>query len=242
MSCLDAALEYAARDRPVFPVGPDKRPLTPHAFKDATCDEEVIRAWWERWPNAGVGMPPLPGEFVLDVDHPAALAALESEHGFMPDTLRATTPRGGIHFWLQGEARTGTDTPVKGIDVRAGGTSYVVVPPTPGYEWRGPSEIAKAPPWLLTLLESNAPIKGKNPPEAWQQMLDGGLEDGSRNHSLARLVGHLLRRYVDPGIAAELIHAYNQVRCRPPKPTEEVDRILDSIASKEMLRREGSAR
>src|SRR5262249_13355365 len=44
---LDAALEYARKGLPVFPCSPlDKKPLTPHGFKDATTDEAQIRAWW----------------------------------------------------------------------------------------------------------------------------------------------------------------------------------------------------
>jgi Bifunctional DNA primase/polymerase, N-terminal len=49
---LDAALRYANRGIPVFPCSPlDKKPLTPHGFKDATTDEAQIRAWWTQWPN-----------------------------------------------------------------------------------------------------------------------------------------------------------------------------------------------
>ena len=64
---LAAALDYAADDWPVFPVGSNKRPLTPHGFKDATTDERVIRKWWKRWPTAGIATPTGDGIFVLDV-------------------------------------------------------------------------------------------------------------------------------------------------------------------------------
>jgi hypothetical protein len=42
---LQAALEYAHRGWPVFPCDKGKRPLTKHGFKDATTDENQIRAW-----------------------------------------------------------------------------------------------------------------------------------------------------------------------------------------------------
>jgi hypothetical protein len=58
-SMLDAALHYATILRiPVFPCNPDdKRPFTLHGFKDASREEEQIRAWWARFPEAMIGIP-----------------------------------------------------------------------------------------------------------------------------------------------------------------------------------------
>lgn len=82
---LDAALTYAGHGFKVFPVyeidtdgrcacgrecGRDagKHPRTRHGFKDATCNEAVIRTWWTRWPNASIGIRTGNGLAVLDVD------------------------------------------------------------------------------------------------------------------------------------------------------------------------------
>jgi hypothetical protein len=75
----------------------------------------------------------------------------------------------------------------------------------------------------------------------WLGVVGEGASEGQRNDSLARLVGHLLRRYVDVDLTAELAHLLNQERFRPPLPASEVDQILDSIAWREAQRREGSA-
>ncbi len=84
---LDAALAYAARGWPVFPlhsptldgkcdclktdcISPAKHPWTEHGFYDATTDKALIREWWNRWPSANVGI--RTGEYsgivVIDLD------------------------------------------------------------------------------------------------------------------------------------------------------------------------------
>ncbi len=83
---LDAALNYAGRGLRVFPVFeatsnggcacwrgtscPDvgKHPRTHRGFKDATCDETAIRAWWTRWPNANIGIRTGDDLVVIDID------------------------------------------------------------------------------------------------------------------------------------------------------------------------------
>lgn len=67
---LTAALTYAAQGWPVFPCSTvDKRPLTPHGFKDATTDEQQIRRWYtEDFPNAMIGIPMGPKSGVFAVD------------------------------------------------------------------------------------------------------------------------------------------------------------------------------
>jgi len=57
-----------------------------------------------------------------------------------------------------------------------------------------------------------------------------GVGEGRRNSTIASLTGHLLWRHVDPGVALELMLAWNRARCRPPLADAEVAAVVASIA------------
>lgn len=146
---LEAALKYAENGWPVFPCNIQKRPMTQHGFKDATCEAKQIKAWWTRDPEALIGCPTgeRTGVWVLDVDLPEGpntLAALEAEHGPLPATLEQRTGSGGQHLffkWIDGrEVRNDVKKRLgPGLDVRGEG-GYVILPPSGHlrggtYEW-----------------------------------------------------------------------------------------------------------
>jgi hypothetical protein len=123
---LDAALGYAARDIPVYPVHwprpipgevslgcscrrgaacdrPAKHPLVRHGIHDASMDPAQLQDWWQRWPQANVGLATGIVFDALDIDGPAGLAALRQ---LAPTVeLRFTGPLvatggGGWHHWF----------------------------------------------------------------------------------------------------------------------------------------------
>jgi hypothetical protein len=162
-----AALAYAAEGLPVFPCDPaNKRPLTPHSFKDATTDPEVIVAWWARWPNAMIGMPTgkPSGFWVLDIDDPESFAASAPE---LPPTRKATTGKGYHLYWridpdrevrnAQRHPRTGWPfLTMPGAEVRGEG-GYVILPPSRHptgrlYTWENEGEAMSAPAALLAVV------------------------------------------------------------------------------------------
>jgi hypothetical protein len=55
-AALSAALALAGEGRKCFPCGLNKRPATPHGFKDAVSDPDTIRDLWRLHPGPLVGV------------------------------------------------------------------------------------------------------------------------------------------------------------------------------------------
>ncbi|MCF3933287.1 phage/plasmid primase, P4 family [Acuticoccus sp. M5D2P5] len=157
VAVLDAALALAARGWPVFPCNPaNKRPLTRNGLKDATTDEGQIRAWWQKWPDALIGLPTggALGAFVVDldprdVDCETLWRELEAHLGeSLGDPIIAITQSGGWHAYFampDGESvpnrQGGTRGMLPHVDVRGDG-GYVIAPPSVMlggnvYRWKG---------------------------------------------------------------------------------------------------------
>src|SRR5207245_1909283 len=115
-----------------------KHPRTLHGLKDATTSEAVIREWWEKWPNANVGI--LTGEpsglVVVDVDSDKggeeSFAQLERTYGPLPKTVETRTGGGGRHLFFKHpgvKIKSTTGDLAPGLDIRADG-GYIVASPS----------------------------------------------------------------------------------------------------------------
>lgn len=151
---LDAALDYARRRWPVFPLhsiidgrcscGKDcgnnagKHPHITDWPNQATTDPTTIRQWWTRWPGANIGVATgkASGLVVLDVDprHGGddTLRELETQHGALSPTVEALTGGDGRHilFRYPGySVKSGASVLGPGLDVKADG-GYIVAAPS----------------------------------------------------------------------------------------------------------------
>jgi len=86
---IQAALSYVAQGFKIFPVKPDKKPLTPHGLKDATQTQSGVREYWTRWPDAGIALV-TDGLMVLDFDAKnrglESKVDMETKYGSLPRT------------------------------------------------------------------------------------------------------------------------------------------------------------
>lgn len=100
---LKSALWYQTQEISVIPVKRDKKPhIKWEQYQSQKADEQQIRAWWGRWPNANVAIVTgaLSGIDVVDVDSQVGMDALNE---FLPDSLQtpiSQTPSGGWHYYF----------------------------------------------------------------------------------------------------------------------------------------------
>lgn len=227
-------------------------------MKDASTDEATIRGWWERWPEANVGI--RTGKeskvVVIDLDRrhggEESLKGLEERYGTLPETVSARTGGGGLHLFFAHPGGTVKNkvqvAGLPGLDVRGDG-GYIVAPPSKHvsgtrYEWqagRDPEHRAPAPmpEWLSELLRVSTHRRGPaRRPEEWRKLVAEGAVEGIRNVTVASLAGHLLYHGVPPSLTVELLQAWNDARNRPPLPAGEVAQVVESIAEREQRRRQ----
>ncbi|MGZ6975079.1 MAG: bifunctional DNA primase/polymerase [Acidimicrobiia bacterium] len=139
-------------------------------YQSIRAADSTVRRWWQRWPDANVGV--VTGSVsdlvVVDVDPrhggDATLADLEALEGRLPTTVEAFSGGGGLHLYF---AHPGTAVLSgvlgPGLDVKADG-GLVVAPPSrhPSghrYEWEpgaSPDEVAPAPvpAWVVERLRA----------------------------------------------------------------------------------------
>jgi putative DNA primase/helicase len=229
---------------------PAKHPLgrlVPHGLKDASADASRVQHFWRCRPDANIGCATDP-IVVVDIDprHGGDIATVEKTHGRLPPTWTAATGGGGSHIYFQAPPApalicNSTSKLGDGIDIRARG-GYIVLPPSNHisggrYAWQAgcaPDQLplAPLPTSIKTVLETSAKARC-----AWHELASQEVEDGKRNTTIARFAGHLLRHFVDPRVALELLLAWNATHCLPPLSRAEVIHTVDSVAGKEFKRR-----
>jgi len=160
-----AALDYAARGWPVFPVVPvGKKPLISNGCLGADTDPHQIAEWWSRWPHANIGIRTGDAFDVLDIDGPEGYASLVKHTGDEDLATHGPLSRTGKgEHWLYLPGNTANARDLGGlskVDWR-GTHGYIVAPPSRhpdgrDYAWgpdNGPDlAIPPTPEWLTPLL------------------------------------------------------------------------------------------
>jgi hypothetical protein len=228
---LEAALGYAARGIPVYPAHwprripgeaslacscrrgpacdrPAKHPLVRHGVNDATTNQAQLKRWWQRWPDANIGLATGVVFDALDVDGPAGVAALCQLACTADLRLHGPLVRtggGGWHHWF---VPTGLgNRPPRGL---------------PHVDWRGKGGCVLAPPgrhisggsyrWLRGLDQTPLP----EVPTGLRTLLEPQTPPSDRADTPTRRVpvGHLYGRRVLADELAQLQQAPPRTRNR----------------------------
>ncbi len=257
---LDFALDYAARDWPIFPVRrprPDgscgcddatctvagKHPHITEWQRKATSHEATIREWWSRWSDANIGCH-AEGMIVLDKDPrhggDESLADLIAAHGPLPDTPTILTGGGGnLYLFDAGGAtvKNNAGDLAPGLDIRTAGGLFLLPPSLHRsgrhYEWELSSHPDDVPiaPIPGWLLDRIKASQAKTRPAT------GGaserVPEGQRNTVLFRAACAMRRHGVHAAAILAALLEDNAARCDPPLPDDEVRRIAASAAQYE---------
>jgi hypothetical protein len=159
----------------------EKRPCVRwKEFQGRAAGEDELEAWFRRWPDAGLALVlgPVSGVLAVDVDGPAAHAALVGRLGgepAAPKTLSGSRKPGRYHllFADPGFATKAKATPWHGELEFRGRGGLVVLPPSAHpsghrYEWavgRSPDDLP-LPPLPELLRAALAPADTTRPPLA----------------------------------------------------------------------------
>lgn len=179
---ISAALEYGALGWRVLPLwtvaldglelactcpkgagcaSPGKHPRLLHGVLEASAEAATITAWWERWPDANIGIAtgPESGIYVVDLDGPDAIEAWTGLG--IPAGWQARTGNGMHLVYALQTVLPNTHWKLgRGIDTRGAG-GYIVAPPSlhrTGRRYRWIERDGAAPPPLsAALVEALAP-------------------------------------------------------------------------------------
>jgi len=155
-----AALDYAKKGIPIFPlVANGKTPIVKWGA-EATTDPSIINGWWQQNPNFNIGLVTGVRSKITVVDFDTAEAWSNAQTKGLPDAPLVKTGR-GYHLYckyLDGTRNFQKRADLPGIDLRSEG-GYVVAPPSVHengkvYTWIEGNELDSMPlplmpEWLL---------------------------------------------------------------------------------------------
>ena len=249
---LEYAVAYLRDGLPIFPVCSPAMPIHQHKDPDTgkpfTCsepktlgktplvrwrgyqsqlpEEDDVRFWWRKWPQANIGLATgeLAGVLVLDADGTDARKECLKRGGLDQTPTVWTGKIGGAHFHLAypgGDVRNFARK-LPGTDMRAQG-GYVLMPPSvhaTGNEYRwadGTEHLARAsvPTWLTELFTASPEAAGEFHGTIDLDEILTGIPEGKRDDTLFRYACKLRQEDMPQGEAEERLRLAARA-CRPP--------------------------
>lgn len=241
------ALQYLIQGYSVIPLKKDKKPLiaTWLDFQKSAATEEVIEGWWEKYPEANIGIVTgkISGITVVDIDTKGETVV---DWKSFPQTYTVKTPSGGYHLYYQYDPEikqtANTYPQFPHVDIRNDGGYVVGAGSITSYyskdgELTGGEytvEVAMEPAVFPRALFVTKEKKVKK--EGLLQKIDAvtKMKDGDgRNNKLCSMLGTMLR--------GQPLHKYPDVKAsfftvaeamKNPLQREELETIWDSITGR----------
>lgn len=255
-----AALELAASGLCVFPVrAKSKLPCIDKWQERATTDEAEIGHWWQRWPNANIGVQLGPKSRIIDVecDTKEAEQILLKAFGNDVPVVPCYEGKRGKHRlfrFLDGQLPPAAVVKCAGIEFRTGDGgkgAYSLFPPSihpDGMPYRWLIDFDEAPliefpahalDWLKRHAEEGEQLDGaRKSKRVRMSEITKGIGEGGRNDAAATLIGHLLSSLADPydnaacNLQWRMVTAWNATN-KPPLPLKELEAVFASILTRE---------
>lgn len=198
---LNEALRFQKFGWSIIPVGKDKKSLISWTeFQERIASEQEIRAWFNKFPKANIGVVtgPISDLLVFDID--AKHGRTSGEFTF-PLTVCSNTGGGGEHYFFKYPKFEVHNSAGRlfgeGVDIRGKG-GYIVLPPSfhlsgKYYEWKefcSPFDLGLAdiPEWLETeLLKQNK----KDGPKLYETN-PSDIVEGTRNETATSTAGKII--------------------------------------------------
>jgi hypothetical protein len=204
---IQSVLDYARRGFSVIPIQHDKTPyISWKEYQTRKASSYEIEAWWEKIPNAMIGIVTgeISGLLVIDCDTQEGYDAIQ---GLIPDSLIlpvARTPRGGWHLYFlfpqNCKLTVGTGI-MPGVDFRGEG-GYIIASPSinadgKSYKWEeglalNEIEAPPLPDAIINIINNNAYKRDEssNPSSPYRtlQFLTEGRRDEDIFHAANCLI------------------------------------------------------
>lgn len=202
----------------IFPCN-GKRPYTPNGFHDASTDPAAIKLWWDRWPDAAIGIPTgqVNGLSVIDIDNKSGGA--EAALNGMSWSTAVPTPSGGYHVIVSYDPEMPTTTNIEPeVDIRNDG-GYVVAYGDPAA--------------YVDTLPCEEPERWHTPPPKTRpadQAVSGELvPDGQRHSFMLAMAGQLRRAGLVSEEILPALQMANERRCDPPLEDHKIEKLAYSM-------------
>lgn len=242
---LDEAINLANKGFRIIPcLG--KKPVIPKWQINATSNIETIKKQWEK-EDYNIGI--LTGKdggniIVIDCDIKEDINGINNLQNYLkekdidlPNTLSATSGKGGKHYYFKTniDIKTRTNYPCKGVDIRGKG-GLIIAPPSihengNRYKWNNSFDIAPLPPILETILQediSKSTKKNKQSKNDTTLIENDIISIGERNITLFKIASKLFKTGLSYEVVSNFIQQENKNRCEEPLKQDELKILIDS--------------